>query len=807
MKQILLFFLIGLNTFCTTAQNYRNILFDKGWKFKKDNSIQAESAGYDDTGWRLLDLPHDWSIEDLPNQVADSIIGPFDKASVGASATGFTVGGTGWYRKKFVTEKSFQNRIVTILFDGVYMNSDVWLNGHHLGNHPYGYTPFHYDLTGYLMPPGQENVLAVRVKNLGKNSRWYSGSGIYRHVWLSVTQLTHVQESGVYITTPQVSNNAATVKINTAIGNKQAAAQSISLVTTIVSPSGNTVGLVKKTLQLQADASLTDSQSIRLANPSLWSVDAPRLYKAITEIRQGNKLLDRIETVFGIRSVSFSAESGFLLNGRKVLLKGGCIHHDNGPLGASTIDRAEERKIEILKRNGFNAIRTSHNPPSRQLLDACDRLGMLVLEEAFDMWERGKNPDDYHLYFKDWWQNDIDAMVLRDRNHPSVIFWSIGNEINERADSSGLRIARQLSAEIRRLDNTKPVTEAICFMWDHPGYKWDTTANAFAILDVGGYNYVLDQYEGDHRKFPQRIMVGTESYPMQALENWNLVEKHPYVLGDFVWTAIDYLGEASIGHTTLDKTKKSSFFLGWPWFNSYCGDIDLTGDKKAPSYYRDIVWKNEPIAMAVHAPVPDSMTEFVSYWGWPDERQSWTWPGTEGKSLQVRVFSRAPMVRLLLNGKIIGEQKLAGATITAVFNVPYQPGKLKAVNVIDGKETDAVEFNTSGAPAHIRLVADRAQIKADRNDLSYITVEITDELGQVAPNAAIPVEFSINGPAEIAATGSGNPAEMESFQQPKRKTWRGKCLVIVRPSGTAGTITLKAVATGLPPAQITITTK
>jgi len=483
------------------------------------------------------------------------------------------------------------------------------------------------------------------------------------------------------------------------------------------------------------------------------------------------------------------------------------MHHDNGPLGAATIDRAEERKIEVLKKNGFNAIRTSHNPPSQQLLDACDRLGMLVLDEAFDMWERGKNSDDYHLYFKDWWQKDIDAMVLRDRNHPSVIFWSIGNEINERADSSGLRIARQLSAEIRHLDNTRPVTQAICFFWDHPGYKWDTSASAFAVLDVGGYNYLSEQYESDHRKFPSRMMVGTESYPVQALENWNLVEKHPYVLGDFVWTAIDYLGEASIGHATIDSTKKYAFQLEWPWFNSYCGDIDLTGDKKSPSYYRDIVWRNKPIAMAVHAPIPDGMIENVSFWGCPDEQQNWTWPGAENKPLQVRVFSRAPMVRLRLNGKIIGEQKLTDTNITAVFNVPYQPGTLKAVNVINDKETDAVEFNTAGTPAHIRLVADRARIKADRNDMSYITVEITDDKGRVVPNAEIPVEFTINGPAEIAATGSGNPTAMESFQQPRRKTWRGKCLVIVRPSGKAGAATLKAIATGLSPAQISITTK
>ncbi|MEO6733839.1 MAG: glycoside hydrolase family 2 TIM barrel-domain containing protein [Ferruginibacter sp.] len=832
---LLSFLLISFALFAQNKNNSsvisaRNIPFDNSWLFAKGNFTNAEQPNFSDANWRKLDVPHDWSIEDLPNQIPDSIIGPFDKRSIGGAQTGYVlsginpyrvvsrfpllngyevgyaVGGTGWYRKKFISEKALRNKQVTVYFDGVYMNSDVWLNGHHLGNHPYGYTPFYYDLTPYLKPAGQENVLAVEVRNEGRNSRWYSGSGIYRHVWLTVTEPVYIAPWGVFVTTPEVSNDKAVVRVKSNITNKQTSQRNLSLVTTIFAPAGKVVGSGKKNLLPEAGITIAEEQDITLSNPNLWSVEAPQLYKAVTEIRDGNRVIDKVETAFGIRSLSFSAQKGFLLNGKRVILKGGCIHHDNGPLGSAAIDRAEERKIEILKQNGFNAIRSSHNPPSRQLLDACDRLGMLVIDEAFDMWEKGKNPDDYHLYFKEWWQRDLEAMLLRDRNHPSIIMWSIGNEINERVDSSGLRITKQLADEVRRLDPTRPVTEAINKFWDHPGYKWDTTANAFALLDVGGYNYLHHQYETDHQNSPNRIMAGTESYPKDALENFILAEKHPYVIGDFVWTAFDYIGESGLGNNTYDSAKGSRHNMPWPWFNGYSGNIDLIGNKKTSSFYRDVVWRNKPVVMAVHAPIPEGLIENVSDFGWPDEMLSWTWPGAEGKSLQVRVFSRAPVVRLLLNGKVIGEQKIKDSSITAVFNVSYQPGTLKAVNVVNGKETDFVELKTTGSPKRLRLVADRTTINANRNDLSYVMVEVTDEKGQVVPNAKIPILFSISGAGEIAAVGNGSPTEMASYQQPKRNTWNGKCLAIVRPTGKAGTINLKTTAVGLTLAQVTIIT-
>ncbi len=804
------FFLFCFNTFLLSGFSQdggsnRNISFDARWRFIKDSTITASDPKFEDSKWRIVDLPHDWSIEDLPSQIPDSVNGPFHKGSVGGLATGFTVGGISWYRKKFISEKKFTHRLVSVHFDGVYMNSDVWLNGHHLGNHPYGYTPFYYDLSPYLSPEGQENVMAVRVSNEGKNSRWYSGSGIYRHVWLTVTHSVHVAPKGVDVATAEVSSAKATLRIKTNVINESSSRQMVSLINTIISPDGKLVGTSRENIELNAGSKRQLHQEILLAHPRLWSVEDPDIYQVVVEIQHGTELLDRYGTCFGVRTIKVDAKNGLTVNGQRVLLKGGCIHHDDGPLGSAIIDRAEVRKIELLKKNGFNAIRTCHNPPSTQLLDACDRLGMMVIDEAFDAWEQGKNDQDYHRYFDTSWKKDIDAMVLRDRNHPSVIMWSIGNEIPERADSSGLRIGKSLCDEIRRLDSTRPITEAINSFWDRPKYKWDTSASAFALLDVGGYNYQWQEYEKDHIKFPNRVMAGTESFPKEAFQNWSLVENHPYIIGDFVWTAMDYLGEASIGHAVTASNPKFTFLLDWPWYDSFCGDIDLIGNKKPQSYYRDVVWRRNPIALAVHTPVADNMNELVSPWGWPDEQQSWTWPGNEGRYLEVRVFSRASLIRLLLNGKEIGEQKIDGsAGIVAAFKVPYQPGLLKAVNIEDGKETDSVELKTTEKPKHLRLVPDRANIHASRNDLSYVMVEITDENGQIVPYAEIPVKFTISGVGEIAGVGNGNPTDMASLQNPVRKSWRGKCLVIVRPNGEIGKTTLKATATGLTSAQIEI---
>jgi len=798
-QQLHLFVLFSLLSLTLCAQRTQEP-FDASWKFSKGDVAGGESIGFNEAAWRIVDLPHDWSIEDLPNQ-SDSVVGPFYKKSVGATATGYTVGGTGWYRKHFKLG-SIANKKYSIYFDGVYMNSDVWINGHHLGNHPYGYTPFYYDLTPFLKQ-NAENIIAVRVRNEGRNSRWYSGSGIYRHVWLISTMPVHVEPWGVFITSPTVSQSNSIVNVKTTIAN-ELNVPSLKLVTTIRNAKNKIVAIAESPI----NAGKEIAQNITVKNASLWSPESPYLYQAVTEIRQGNKMLDRVITNFGIRSIQFSAEKGFLLNDKSVELRGGCMHHDNGPLGAATIDRAEERRVELLKKYGFNAVRTAHNPPSQSFLDACDRLGLIVIDEAFDQWQRQKNPQDYHLYFDTCWKKDLDAMVLRDRNHPAVVFWSIGNEINERVDSSGLVIAKRLIAEVKRLDNTRPVTNALCSFYDHQGYKWDTTAPAFALTDVGSYNYMFKEYEPDHIKHPDRIMMGTESYAKQALANWNLVEKHSYVIGDFVWTVMDHIGETGLGNSRIDSgNRRGGLLQPFPWFNSWSGDIDLIGGKKPQLYYRDIVWRTRPMNMLVHTHVPAGMKETVSDWGWPDELPYFYFPGSEGKPLRVNVYTRYPQVRLELNGKTIDQKDVLPGNLTATFEVTYQPGTLKAIAINNGKDIDSVILQTPGVAVKIRLTADRSQIKNSRRDLSYVTVEIVDANGRIVPGASVPLQFSIEGNGEISATASANPNDMQSFQKPEHRTFRGKCLVIIRPKSQGGKIILKATAEGLSGGQVIINAK
>lgn len=815
------------------SANLRSRLFDEGWSFKKDSVLSGpEKPEFNDADWRKVNLPHDWSIEDLPNQTPDQIVGPFSKSSIGKAATGWTVGGTGWYRKKFVVGQTEQTKLASIHFDGVYQNADVWLNGHYLGNHPCGYTPFYYDLTPFLKPSGQENSIAVRVRNEGKNSRWYSGSGIYRHVWLTYTEPVHVATWGVYITTPEVSQEQAKVKVDVTLNNKQTNAANVRLVTTIFDPDGKAVGNTQKDLQLTAGKSITEAQTLTVSNPVLWSLETPKLYKAITEIKDGEKTIDRVETVFGVRSIRFDGTDGFMLNGKKVILKGGCIHHDNGPLGSMTIDRAEERKIEILKKNGYNAIRSSHNLPSQQLLDACDRLGMLVMDEAFDTWVRPKNPDDYNLYFNQWWKKDLQAMILRDRNHPSVIMWSIGNEIYEAPDLIGQELGKKLADEVRRLDPTRPVTEAMVYLPPYTKTPLEQYLPHLANLDVDGYNYFLESksihfqrdsatvhfFDTQHAKHPKKTFVVTESLPLFALENWEKSELSAYMIGSFKWTAFDYIGEAGIGKSRFRPESRPDikgmmgmglFFKDeWPIYNSYCGDFDLIGNKKPASYYQDVVWRNSPIEMLVRNPIPEGKKEDIATWGFPEEQKSWTWPGQEGKKIKVNVYTRSKVVKLELNGKIIAEQAVPEGSITVTFEIEYQPGTLVAKGFDGGKETCLTTLKTTGKPVAIRLIADRSTIKADLNDLSYVSVEIVDSMGNVVPSVDdLEVTYQLTGNATIAAVGNGSASDMSSFQENHKKVFQGRGLVIVRPKGASGKIMLKANASGLTEGSIEIISK
>ncbi|HBC79377.1 MAG TPA: glycoside hydrolase family 2 [Bacteroidales bacterium] len=851
--------------------------FDNDWRFLKDSLAGAENPGFDDSNWRTLSVPHDWSIEDLPGQNGEDIIGPFSKASVDKMSSGYTVGGTGWYRKSFTTKEEDNGKIAFLSFDGVYMNADVWLNGKHLGFHPNGYTPFSYDITSILNPAGQSNIVAVRVNNEGLNSRWYSGSGIVRHVWLSLLDPVHIDISGgVYITTPEASENSADVNVVTTLINSGTKDENIVLRTDLIDPSGKVAATATDNSKLASGQTMELTQKIPVKKPSMWSIDYPNLYSAKVTVLIDDKTVDYQTSSFGIRSIRIDSQNGLTINGHPVDLIGGCYHHDNGPLGAASFDRAEERKIEVLKNNGFNAIRTSHNPPSPALLDACDRLGMVVIDEIFDMWENPKKEKDYHLNFTEWWQKDVESWIKRDRNHPSVVFWSIGNEIREAADTSGYRIATNLTSEVRKFDPTRALTEAMLGMGggSAPGRsRWDDFETHLELLDVVGYNYAYSRYETDHEKYPNRVMMGTETNPPFALENYELVKKLPYVIGYFVWTATDNIGEAGVGMPQLRDTGEvdiqrfpnapngqrrpgqqgapaqnfngppadmpgmpgtpgapgaprtqgagpagppagipgGGFFRRdtWPVYTNYQGDIDLIGNRKVPSYYQYVVWGKSKVELFVHRPIPGGKREVTSRWGFPDELKSWNWEGQEGKKLQVHVYTRSQQVKLELNGKVVGEQNVdPEKSITATFEVPYEPGKLVAHCLDNGKETASQILETTGKPAAIRLVADRTKIRADRNDLSYVRAEIVDSNGNIVPDADnIVVNFVVAGNGKVAGVGSGNPKDMSSFQQPRKKAYQGICLAIIRPEITPGKISVKATADGLKDADIIITAR
>ncbi len=779
----------------------REVSFNDNWKFVRSDIRGGQMPDLDDSYWRVVDVPHDYSIEDAPERDSIKQIGPFSESSEGGPSTGHAVGGTAWYRKHFILNDEDKGKKVQILFDGVYMNADVWINGKHLDSHPYGYTAFVYDLTDFLNSPGQENLLAVQVKNEGKNSRWYSGSGIYRNVTLLKTNPVYIDLWGTYVKTSSVTSGKAVVDVDVKLVNSNQQIKNITIKMSLLDQEGKEIVNFTGNKDLLPNEASSFFHALEMQKYHLWSLENPYLYSLRIQLWNGNLLLDEITQKVGIRTIDFSPERGFLLNGKSVLLKGGCLHHDNGALGAAAFETAEYRRVETMKDNGFNAIRTAHNPPSEMFLDACDELGMLVLDEAFDQWQRPKNPQDYNLYFDDWWEKDLESMVLRDRNHPSVIIWSIGNEINERADSSGLEIARRLKEKILSMDKTRPVTQAICHFWDHSDREWEDTAPAFAQMDVHGYNYRWENYESDHEKHPGRIMVGTESFPLEAFDNWQMVEKYPYVIGDFVWTGMDYLGESGIGHTKLDNSD-IGFLPPWPWFNAYCGDISILGHKKSQMFFRDVVWRNSDLEMMVHAPVPDGRTEVVSKWGWPEEWKSWNWKGNEGKPLTVSVYTRCDEVRLELNGKLIGTTEVSDNTkLTAKFSVPYQSGVLTAIGLHEGKEIVRQTLKTTGAPAALRIIAEKDTILADKNHLAYFNVEIIDEKGQLVPDAEIPVDFEVQGNGRLQAVANGNPADMKSFQQPHVSTFRGRCQVIVRSIGTEGKITLEASSETLKPAM------
>jgi beta-galactosidase len=797
----------------------RNRLFNTHWMFIRDSIVGAELISYDDSKWLMIDLPHDFSLMDLPGEDTEEQTGPFTKHSPGANDTGHTLGGTGWYRKVFVIDKKDKGKTIVLQFDGVYMESEVWVNGRKIGNHKNGYTPFSYDITYMLHKPGEKNVIAVKVDNIGKNSRWYSGSGIYRNVHLIVTDPVHVSMWGAYITTPEISTDLAKINVELAIRNDEPADVSTQVIINILDKKGEVLCSAEEAVGIKALSDYTLEKRLIVENPLLWSIDNPGLYKAEIVLKRDGKIVDVYNQTFGIRTIEFSAEKGFLLNGQSVLLKGACLHHDNGFLGAAAIERAEYRRVELMKENGYNAIRCSHNPPSETFLNACDDLGILVIDEFTDMWNLYKNRNDYSRFFHNYWEKDLTDMMLRDRNHPSVIMWSIGNEIPKKDVADGTRIGAQLVNKVKQLDSTRSVTEGVPSFLIHGG--WKNTKDHFALLDVCGYNYMRSVYESDHQQYPDRIMYGSESYPNQAYEYWKAVEDHPWIIGDFVWTAMDYIGEVSVAdakyvhekntiHLQLrdglpEGTNPEMLFdylanteSKWPAYLSWCGDLDIIGEKKPQGYYRDVLWDRSVIEMNVHEPIPDGYIEDISLWGWPREWASWNWNGYEGKPLQVRVFTKASQVKLLLNGQTIDEKILSEANkYIATFDVLYQAGKLTAVAIKNGKEIGCKELITAGEPQSIRLTVDREVIKSNRNDLAFVKIEVVDKEGLVVPTDTMKVEIAVTGCGELVASGNANPSDMKSANRTILNVFRGQAQAIIRPFEDHGEIVVNVKADGL----------
>lgn len=783
----------------------QTINFDSHWTFRGSGSGRGWGP---QTEAVPIHLPHDFSI--LQQRDPDTPAG---------ASNGFFPGGIGIYEKTFALDPALCGQRLVLQFDGVYMNATVKVNGEIVAQHPYGYTSFHCDITDHVFQD-RDNTITVTVNNSAlPNTRWYSGSGIYRHVWLLAGGPVHIAPWGVFVSTPIVAAAESAVQVVTTLQTHGGITDPCRLRTAVVDPDGNTVATADTELRGELQGS-SWTQSLAVRDAQLWSLKSPALYTVVSQVLCGEAVLDSVTTSFGIRAVTIDAVHGLRLNGEPLLLKGGCVHHDCGPLGAASYDRAEERKVELLQASGFNAVRCAHNPPAPAFLDACDRLGMLVINEAFDCWLEGKNANDYGFSFAAWWQEDLASMVRRDRNHPSIIMWSTGNEILERdGRNDGYRYARELAQFVRQLDPTRAVTNGLCGLWYDPetsglaanvavqteedGDAWGTLTAAFAEpLDVVGYNYLLHRYAEDGEKFPGRVICGTETFPKDAFAYWEATERLPHVIGDFVWTSLDYLGEAGIGHVWH---KGETGFLGeYPWHQANCGDIDICGFKRPQSYYRDCVWgiAKEPY-LAVYKPEHHGTDPVISAWGWPDVVHSWTWPGWEGKPTTVEVYSMDDDVELLLNGSSLGRQPAGREQqYRAVFEVMYQPGTLEAVAHRGGQEVSRTQLRTAGPGVRLQLTPDRSSLRAEYGDLCFVTVELLDAAGQRVDNADNPVFFTASGAGRVAAVANSDPMSVEMYVGSQRRLHQGRSLIVLLASGEPGSLCLHAAIDGVPAAQL-----
>ena len=747
----------------------RRVLFDAGWQFTQNGKTVT------------VDLPHDWDI----------YAGPDAKSGATGTGGGWYPGGKGEYRKMFKTP---DGEVVRLHFEGVYQKAEVFINGQKAGQHAYGYTPFTIDITPYLHQDTPNEVL-VKVDNSEQpNCRWYSGSGIYRHVWLITSPALHIAENGVYISTPMVNDDEATVQVEVTVENASDVERSATVM----------VGAESMPVTVPAKGSETDTLTFNIRNPRLWSPDTPILYEVRAMLKEQGKMVDSQLTRFGVRHIYCDSRYGFQLNYMPLLINGACVHHDDGILGAMAFDAAEIRKVRLMKDAGFNLIRTSHNPPSRAFLDACDSIGMLVIDEAFDGWRQAKTPYDYSTLIDSCYREDIHAMVRRDRNHPSVICWSIGNEVMERKDIRVVTTARKMKDAIKDYCCERPVTEALC-SWDSDWEIYDPHAE---VLDIAGYNYMLHKHASDHERDPLRVILQTESFPRDAWRNWQTVEDYSYVIGDIVWTGLDYLGESGIGRYYYDGDTPGEHYVegGQPeWHGAYCGDVDITGWRKPISHYRELLWNRDTapvLYMAVKEPDGYYGTIRETAWSvWPTW-ESWTWNGWEGKPVEVEVYTSLPSVRLYLNDRLVGEQQ--SAECKAVFTLPYQPGTLRAEGVTEEGQPVSVSLSTAGQPCQIRLTADKSTFLADGQDLIYVTVEILDRNGLVCPDAAIPLTATVKGAGSLLSFASADLKDTSVYTDAHCTTWKGRALLAVRSSAKSGTVSLTVKGDGLSQSQLTL---
>jgi beta-galactosidase len=793
--------------------------FDFGWKFLKGDSPGAQQPEFSDSTWRAVDLPHDWSIE-----------GPFSEQE---KAQGSLPTGIGWYRKRFRLPESNKDRTVVIEFDGIYQNSEVWINGRYLGKRPYGYVAFSYDLSPHLR--AGDNVIAVKVDNSKQpNCRWYSGSGIYRHTWLLATNQLHIAYWGTFVTSPRVSKDAATVQVKTRVKNERKTSAACVLTTVLLDRDGKTVQTAEATQRIAPDSEYEFVQQLSVDKPRLWSVADPYLYKVHSTIREQDRIVDEYDTPTGIREALFDADKGFLLNGERVKLNGVCLHHDAGSVGAAVPERVWERRLEILREMGCNAIRTSHNPYAAEFMDLCDRLGFLVMNEAFDEWKVGKGqigPYGYANYFDEWYQRDVKDFIHRDRNHPCVVLWSAGNEIGDQSDPKGAETLRKLLDVFHTEDPTRLVTAGCDRIASEPASN-TVRPEFLSLLDVVGYNYVdrwrdrkEKYYSIDRAAFPHRRVIGTESSSMggtrgdyRALfpaspqaadtpaagmlrggrgrnidveQQWRFVSTYDYVAGDFMWTGIDYLGESR-----------------WPGKGGSAGVIDTCGFKKDGFYFYQSQWIDKPVLHLF---------------------PHWNWKGREGQFIPVTCYTNCDTVELFLNGRSVGlkgygfprlgmEGRYGNSPARArvprttgdlhlEWDVPYEPGTLKAVGIKDGKVVSMVEVSTTGEPSAVRLTVDRAQLAADRRDVAHITVEILDAQGRVVPTADHDVAFGVEGEGELIGLDNGDPQSHEGYKAARRKAFNGLCLAIVQSTAKSGRIQVTASSPSLQSANITISTR